>query len=128
MTEDTGRSGRSGRSRLHLAHLALLGVGLGSRFGALVGYVAPTGLCLYGLYGVTYLGMTIRLRDDNKLLEWLYAVSPQYHLADLTPRLIFKMGHLPWPDFAGFFLYFLAITLVLGSFATLLFRTDPLRN
>lgn len=113
---------------LTIGPLALLGVGLGSRFGALVGYVAPTGLCLYGLYGVTYLGMTIRLRDDNKLLEWLYAVSPQYHLADLTPRLIFKMGHLPWPDFAGFFLYFLAITLVLGSFATLLFRTDPLRN
>ena len=113
---------------LPVGPLALLGVGLGSRFGTLIGYVAPTGLCLYGLYGVTYLSMTIRLRDDNKILEWLYASSPQYHLADLTPRLIFKMGHLPWADFAGFLLYFLAITLVLGCFATFLFRTDPLRN
>jgi len=108
--------------------LALLGVGLASRFGALVGYVLPTSLCVYGLYGVGYLGMTIKLRDDNPLLEWIYALSPQYHLADLTPRLIFKMGHLPSADFLGFLGYFAAVTLVLGTFATLLFRTDPLRN
>ena len=38
------------------------------------------------------------------------------------------MGHLPWADFTSFLLYFLAITLVLGCSATLLFRTDPLRN
>ncbi|MAF22837.1 MAG: hypothetical protein CMP26_09605 [Roseibacillus sp.] len=113
---------------LAIGPLALLGVGASSRFGALIGYVVPTGLCLYGLYGVTYLGMTIRLRDDNKILEWLYALSPQYHLADLTPRLIFKMGHLPWPEFSGFLLYFLAITVVASSLATLLFRTDPLGN
>ena len=113
---------------LTIGPLALLGVGLASRFGTLIGYVVPTGQCLYGLYGVTYLRMTIRLRDDNKVLEWLYAISPQYHLADLTPRLIFKMGHLPWADFTSFLLYFLAITLVLGCSATLLFRTDPLRN
>ena len=62
------------------------------------------------------------------LLEWIYALSPQYHLADLTPRLIFKMGHLPSADFLGFLGYFAAVTLVLGTFATLLFRTDPLRN
>ena len=113
---------------LAIGPLALLGVGVSSRCGALIGYVVPTGLCLYGLYGVTYLGMTIRLRDDNKILEWLYALSPQYHLADLTPRLIFKMGHLPWSEFSGFLLYFFAITIVASSLATLLFRTDPLGN
>ena len=108
--------------------LALLGVGLASRFGALIGYLLPTGLCLYGLYGVTRLGMMIRLRDDNKLVEWIYSISPHYHLADLTPRLIFKMGHIPWAEFGLFLCYFTTITVVLCSSATLLFRTDPLRN
>ena len=113
---------------LTIGPLALLGVGLASRFGTLIGYLLPAGLCLYGLYGVTKLGMMIRLRDDNKLGEWVYSVSPHYHVADLTPRLIFKMGHIPWPEFALFVCYFTAITVVLGSSATLLFRTDPLRN
>ena len=53
---------------LTIGPLTLLGIGAASRFGALIGYVVPTALCLYGLYGVTYLGMTIRLRDDNKIL------------------------------------------------------------
>jgi hypothetical protein len=88
----------------------------------------PTGLCLYGLYGVGYLGMTIKMRDNTPALEWLYALSPQYHLADLTPRLIFKMGHLPSAEFITFILYFTAVTFVIGSCATLVFRTDPLRS
>jgi len=112
---------------LTIGPLALLGVGLASRFGALIGYILPTALCLYGLYGVGYLGMTIKMRD-NPVLEWVYALSPQYHLADLTPRLIFKMGHLPAADFVMYVGYFGAVTLVLGASATLLFRTDPLRS
>jgi hypothetical protein len=110
---------------LTIGPLALLGVGLSSRFGALVGYVLPTSLCLYGLYGVGYVRMTMR---DSPVLEWVYALSPQYHLADLTPRLIFKMGSLTSLEFFHFTAYFLAVTVVLGSFATLLFRTDPLRS
>ena len=113
---------------LTIGPLALLGVGLASRFGSLIGYVVPTSLCLYGLYGVNFLEMTIRQRGSNKLLEWIYAFSPQYHLADLTERLVWKMCHLAAPEFLGFLTYFLAITLVIGCFATLLFRTDPLRN
>ena len=62
---------------LTIGPLALLGVGLASRFGALIGYILPTALCLYGLYGVGYLGMTIKMRD-NPVLEWVYALSPQY--------------------------------------------------
>lgn len=112
---------------LAIGPLALLAVGLASRFGALVGYVLPTTLCLYGLYGVGYLGMTIKMRD-NPVLEWIYALSPQYHLADLTPRLIFKMGHLPAGDFITCVIYFAAVTLVIGSCATLVFRTEPLRT
>lgn len=110
---------------LTIGPLALLGVGLASRFGALVGYMLPTALCLYGLYGVGYVEMTMR---DSPILEWVYALSPQYYLADLTPRLIFKMGHLPSGEFLAYLGYFLAITLAIGSSATLLFRTDPLRS
>ena len=113
---------------LTMGPLALLGVGLASRFGALVGYVLPTTLCVYGLYGVGYLGMTIKLPGHNPALEWVYALSPQYHLADLTPRLVFKMGNLPSADFISYLVYFGALTLVIGSCATLLFRTDPLRS
>ncbi|NNM28380.1 MAG: hypothetical protein HKO57_02590, partial [Akkermansiaceae bacterium] len=40
--------------------LALLAVALGSRFGSLVGYALPVTLCLYGLYGVLFLGQTIK--------------------------------------------------------------------
>jgi len=112
---------------LVIGPLALLAVGLASRFGSLVGYVLPTTLCLYGLYGVGYLGMTIKARD-NPVLEWVYVLSPQYHLADLTPKLIFKMGNLPAGEFLTFGAYFLAVALVIGSIATLLFRTDPLRT
>ena len=112
---------------LTIGPLALLAVGLASRFGALIGYVVPTFLCGYGLYGVGYLGMTIKMRD-NPVLEWLFVLSPQYHLANLTPRLVFKMGHLPSADFMLYLAYFAAVTLVLSVSATLLFRTDPLRN
>ncbi len=112
---------------LTIGPLALLGVGLASRFGSLIGYIVPASLCLYGLYGVDYLGMTVKMRD-NPALEWVYALSPQYRLADLTPRLIFKMGHLPATDFLIYLLYFTMVTFVVGAAATLFFRTEPLRN
>lgn len=112
---------------LTIGPLALLGVSLASRFGALIGYIVPTSLCLYGLYGVSYVGMLIKLRE-NPVVEWVYALSPQYHFADLTPRLIHKMGHLPSSEFVGYLTYFGVITLILGSTATMLFRTDPLRS
>ena len=106
--------------------LALLCVSLGSRFGALVGYVVPVTLCLYGLYGVGYIGMMIR-QEGSALLEWVYAVSPHYHLADLTDRLVFKMGNLPTATFATLLVYFVGVTLVLTIFSTSCFRTEPLR-
>lgn len=112
---------------LTIAPLALLAIALGSRFGAMVGYVVPAALCLYGLYGVGYLGMTIRM-NSNPVLEWLYVVSPQYHLADLTPRLILKMGDMPSGDFMSVTLYFVGLALLLGGASAALFRTEPLRS
>ena len=110
-----------------VAPLALLCIALGSRFGSLVGYVVPLTLCLYGLYGVNYVGMMIRLPGDNVLLEWLYAVSPHYHLADLTPRLVFKMGSLPGESFGTLLTYFVGVTIVLIACSSTLFRTEPLK-
>ena len=111
---------------LTMAPLALLAIALASRFGAMVGYVVPTALCLYGLYGVGYLGMTIRM-SGNPALEWLYVISPQYHLADLTPRLIFKMGNLPASDFLACAIYLTGIALLIAAVSSDLFRTQPLR-
>lgn len=112
---------------LTVGPLALLCVALGSRFGALVGYVVPVSLCIYGLYGVGYLGMMIRLQG-GRFLEWAYVMSPQYHLADLTKRLVFKMGSLPMSAFGEQVVYFSGITLVLAVISTFFFRTEPLKS
>jgi hypothetical protein len=66
--------------------------------------------------------------NSNPVLEWLYVVSPQYHLADLTPRLIFKMGDMPSGDFISVTLYFVGLALLLGGASAALFRTEPLRS
>jgi hypothetical protein len=93
----------------------------------MLGYVVPGALCLYGLYGVGHLGETIKM-GGNPLLEWVYILSPQYHLADLTPRLLFKMGALELKDFTGYAGYFLIVALVLLAASRLSFRTEPLRS
>ncbi len=111
---------------LAVGPLALLCVSLGSRFGALVGYIVPVTLFLYGLYGVGYIGMMIR-QQGGVVLEWIYAVSPHYHLADLTNRLVFKMGDLPSDTFGTLLVYFVGVTCVLTIFSTSFFRTEPLR-
>ncbi len=107
--------------------LVLLAVGLASRFGSMVGYAVPLALGLYGLYGVTHLGEMIKM-DANPLIEWVYALSPQYYLADLTPRLIFKMGPLAGGEFGAFLVYFASVAFALAGAALLLFRTEPLRS
>ncbi|MEP4078232.1 hypothetical protein [Haloferula sp.] len=112
---------------LTLGPLVLLAIGLASRFGSMVGYVVPGALCLYGLYGVGYLGETIKM-GGNPLLEWVYIISPQYHLADLTPRLLFKMGALKAADFGAYAGYFLIIAVVMLAVSRLSFRTEPLRS
>ena len=112
---------------LTVGPLILLAIGLASRFGSMVGYVVPAALCLYGLYGVGHLGQTIKM-GGSPVLEWVYIVSPHYHLADLTPRLIFKMGALGAGDFATYAGYFAVVAVVLLSASRLSFRTEPLQS
>jgi hypothetical protein len=112
---------------LTVAPLTLLAVGLGSRFGALVGFVGPLALCLYGLYGVGFIRQMIRSRD-NPMVEFIYTFSPHYHLANLTPRLVFKMGEYPAEVFGSLLVYFAGIMLVIGVVSSSVFRTAPLRS
>ncbi|MCU0794369.1 MAG: hypothetical protein MUF31_00335 [Akkermansiaceae bacterium] len=112
---------------LAMGPLALLGIGIASRFGAMVGLMVPVALGLYGLHGVGYLGDTIKM-GGNPVLEWAYIISPHYHLADLTPRLLFKMGGLAGGALGEYVVYFLVLGLVLAAGARLMFKTEPLRS
>ena len=112
---------------LTVGPLALLCVALGSRFGSLVGYVVPLTACIYGLWGVGKVGMLLNMQS-GAFLEWVYNISPQYHLANLTDRLVFKMGSLPMDAFGEQVIYFIGITLVLAVISTSFFRTETLRS
>lgn len=101
--------------------LVMLAVALGGRFGGTVGYLIPLGLLVFGVYGVGYLEMMSEARD-SAFLDWLFVISPHYHLADLTPRLVFKMGSMVSSEFVGNLFYLTGVGLVWGAVAALSFR------
>ena len=104
--------------------LTLVSISMGSRFGSTLGYLVPLSLSLYGIYGVGYLDMMTSV-EGNVMIEWLYIVSPHYHLADLTPRLVFKHGSMLGSEFFELVAYFLGIKLVLSAFSTICFQAKP---
>ncbi|MEM9079762.1 MAG: hypothetical protein AAGC74_03615 [Verrucomicrobiota bacterium] len=101
--------------------LLMLTIAFGSRFGALVGFLSSLGLSLYGLYGIGYLEVASQ-SETNSLVRVLYSVSPHYHLADLTDRLVFKMGHLDWGHFASIVTYLSGILFILFAGSGFTFR------
>ncbi|MGJ8676815.1 MAG: hypothetical protein ACSHX0_04815 [Akkermansiaceae bacterium] len=107
-----------------ISPLILLSISVGSRFGGTVGYLMPFCLIIYGMYGVGYLSMMTEIRN-NPLIDMLYVVSPHYHLADLTPRLIFKHGGMIASEFLQLVVYFLGIKLVLTVTAIIGFVSRP---
>lgn len=107
---------------LVIAPLVALAIALASRFGATAGYVVTLGIGLYGLYGVGYLDMLFRL-ESNPLLEWAWLASPHFHLADLTNRLIFKLGAVEARSFVDVAVYLAGIFAVAAALARLCFRT-----
>ncbi|BDS08492.1 hypothetical protein NT6N_35320 [Oceaniferula spumae] len=109
---------------LVIAPLAMLAVSIGSRFGSTIGYVVPMCLSVYGLFGVGYLAMMTTVQD-NIFLDWIYVLSPHYHLADLTPRLVFKQGSMLGADFLKLVGYFVGLKLVLSMISTLCFQAKP---
>lgn len=108
---------------LALAPLLALATALASRFGAICGFVLPAFLIYYGLYGVGYLQLSAK---QNLMLQWLADYSPHYHLADLTPRLRYKMGSIDWHQFPILLAYFGGLLLIQTGFARLLFRTKTI--
>jgi len=109
---------------LTVAPLTLFAVSLGSRFGGTIGYIVPVFYILYGLYGVGYLDMMTDLRD-NVLVDWIYILSPHYHLADLLPRLIFRQGAMLGDEFLKIVGYFVGLALILGGVSVVCFRAKP---
>lgn len=104
--------------------LVMLAAAIGSRFGSTIGYLVPLCLSVYGMYGVGYLAMMTTVQN-NVLLDWLYVVSPHYHLADLTPRLVFRHGSMLGSEFLHLVAYFVGIKLVLSMISTLCFQAKP---
>lgn len=99
--------------------LLMLAIALGSRFGTLISYLIVVGLALYGLYGVGYLELATKV-EGNELIRLLYTISPQYHLGDLTERLLFQLGHLKASLFLNISLYLGGLSLITfaGSLVT----------
>lgn len=105
---------------LVVAPLLYVSVAMGTRFGALTGYLVSVGIGLYGLYGVGFFDVAIR-EGGAPFVRMIYTLSPHFHLADLTERLIFKMGALGPVSYSKILLYLLGVACVLtasSSFAT----------
>lgn len=107
---------------LAIAPLAALATALASRFGATAGYVISLGLGLYGLYGVGYLDTLFHL-EASPLLEWAWLASPHFHFADITNRLIFKLGALETRSFLDIAVYLGGVMLMLSGLSRICFRT-----
>ena len=58
------------------------------------------------------------------MIDLIYTISPHYHLADLTERLVFKMGALTASSFAGISTYLAGISLVIGTAAFFAYREN----
>ncbi len=109
---------------LVIAPLTLLALAIGSRFGGTVGYIVSLCLSVYGLFGVGYLAMLTSVQK-NIFLDWVYILSPHYHLADLTPRLVFKQGSMLSSEFLQLVAYFLGLKLIISMISTFCFRAKP---
>ncbi len=101
--------------------LLLLSVSLGTRLNPIVAYIIPFGIGAYGLAGLGYIKFVLA-DSRNPLIDVIYAVSPHYHLADLTQRLVFKMGALTTDAFMNISVYLGGIALVLTTVAFVTFK------
>ena len=101
--------------------LLFLAVSLGTRVNAIVAYMVPFALGAYGMAGLTYLKFFLA-DSQNPAIDLVYAISPHYHLADLTHRLVFKMGALSGASFLSIGLYLTGIAVFLGAISFLTFK------
>lgn len=103
------------------APLLLLSIAMGTRFRGAVAYAVTLGLLVHGLFGIRYLEVFLA---DNKspLLNFIYVVSPHYHLSDLTSRLVFKLGAVPWNELGNIALYLGGLGVLTIGFSIQLFK------
>ncbi len=102
--------------------LILLGLALGTCAGDVIAFCVPIFLLFLGLMAASWLEPM--LAGSSALLHrWLWLALPHYHLADLTPRLVFKMGHLPVADFGGSLVCLVLQGAVLSLLGLCVFRT-----
>ena len=73
--------------------LCLLGVALGIRAGEVVAYLLPVCLLFCGLIAASWLAPLLA-GSELTLFRGAWLLLPHYHLADLSARLVFKMGAL----------------------------------
>jgi hypothetical protein len=80
--------------------LVLLGVALGTCAGEVIAFLVPTFLLFTGLVAASWMEPVLT-GSSSVLHRFAWLALPHYHLADLTPRLVFKMGPLMQGDFLG---------------------------
>ena len=82
------------------APLLLLGTALGTRAGEVIAFCVPVFLLFMGLLAASWLEPVLTA-STSPLHRVTWLALPHYHLADLTPRLVFKMGPLVTSAFTG---------------------------
>lgn len=102
--------------------LLLLAVSLGTRTAEVIAFLLPVGLLFIGLFGAVWLAPLLG-GSGSDVLKSFWLALPHYHLADLTPRLVFKMGPLPWADFTSVSFTLALQGLAISIFGVCLFRT-----
>jgi hypothetical protein len=102
--------------------LLLLSVALGTRTSEVIAFLVPVGLLFIGLSGAAWLAPLLGGSSIDALRS-LWVALPHYHLADLTPRLVFKMGALPTNVFLSSLGCLALQGTALGIFARWVFRT-----
>lgn len=80
--------------------LLWLGVALGTRVDEVVAFLVPVSLLFLGLIAAPWIAPLLA-GSDAVLFRWGWLALPHTHLADLTPRLVFKLGPLAATDFSG---------------------------
>lgn len=106
---------------LVIAPLLALAISLGTRFNGAAAYVITIALALHGLFGIGYLEVFLA-DNSNPVLNALYVLSPHYHLADLSSRLVFKLGSIPATELIRIVGYLGGIGLLVSGLSFQLFR------
>lgn len=106
---------------LVVAPLLTLAISLGTRFNGAAAYALTIGIALYGLFGISFL--EVFLADNkNAFLNLIYLFSPHYHLSDLTSRLVFKLGSVPWGELGRIAGYLGGLALLMTGLSYQLYR------